>query len=186
MFGRPEPPRCLDFQSELLFVGDAGNTEAGRPSKRVGFEVANDYKLDDWLTVDADIAFAKGRFKGAAPEGNRIPGAVEGVASLALAVDHLGPWFGSIQARYFGPRPLIEDNSVRSGSSATLNGRIGYKISLSTQIDIEGFNLSNRSVSAIDYFYTSRLQGEAATGVGDIHFHPIESRSFRVTLVARF
>ena len=176
----------LDFQSELLFVGDAGNTEAGRPSKRTGFELANYYKLDDWLTLDADLAFAKARFKDAAPEGNRIPGAVEGVASVALSIDNLGPWFGAVQARWFGPRPLIEDNSVRSKSSATLNGRIGYKISPALQVELEGFNLTNRKVSAIDYFYTSRLPGEAAAGVDDIHFHPIESRSFRVTLVARF
>jgi hypothetical protein len=176
----------LDFQSELVFVGDAGNTEAGRPSRRTGFELSNYYKADDWLTIDADLAFAKARFKDAAPEGNRIPGAVEGVASIALAIDNLGPWFGAVQARYFGPRPLIEDNSVRSKSSATLNGRIGYKISPSLQVEVEGFNLTNRKVSAIDYFYTSRLPGEDPAGVEDIHFHPIESRSFRVTLVARF
>jgi hypothetical protein len=176
----------LDFQSELVFVGDAGNTEAGRPSKRTGFELANYYKVDDWLTVDADLAFAKARFKDAAPEGQRIPGAIEGIASVALAVDNLGPWFGAVQARYFGPRPLIEDNSVRSKSSATLNGRIGCKISPALQVELEGFNLTNRKVSAIDYFYTSRLNGEPAAGVDDIHFHPIESRSFRVTLVARF
>ena len=176
----------LDFQSELLFVGDAGNTEAGRPSKRTGVELANYYKLDDWLTVDADLAFARARFKDLAPKGNRIPGAVEGVASVALAVDNLGPWFGAIQARYFGPRPLLEDNSVRSKSSATLNGRVGYKISPALQVELEAFNLTNRSVSAIDYYYTSRLPGEPAAGVGDIHFHPIESRSVRVTLVARF
>ena len=176
----------LDFQSELVFVGDAGNTEAGRPSTRTGFELANYYKLDDWLTVDADLAFARARFKDVAPEGQRIPGAVEGVASIALAVDNLGPWFGAVQARWFGPRPLIEDNSVRSSSSATLNGRVGYKISPSLQVELEGFNLTNRKVSAVDYYYTSRLPGEAAAGVADIHFHPIESRSFRVTLVARF
>jgi hypothetical protein len=176
----------LDFESELIFVGDAGNTESGRPSKRTGFELANYYRVDDWLTLDADLAFAKARFKDASPAGMRIPGAVEGVASVALAIDNFGPWFGAVQARWFGPRPLLEDNSVRSRSSATLNGRVGYKIGPSLQVELEGFNLTNRKVSAIDYFYTSRLPGEPAAGVDDIHFHPIESRSFRVTLVARF
>ena len=176
----------LDFQSELVFVGDAGNTEAGRPSTRTGFELANYYTVDDWLTIDADLAFAKARYKDNAPKGRRIPGAVEGVATIALAIDKLGPWFGAVQARWFGPRPLIEDNSVRSQGSATLNGRIGYKINPALQVELEGFNLADRKVSAIDYFYTSRLPGEAAAGINDIHFHPIESRSFRVTLVARF
>ncbi len=176
----------LDFDSELLFVGDAGGTEASRPSRRTGFELANYYKLDDRLTIDADIAFARARFRNAGPAGDRIPGAVEGVASFALAVDNVGPWFGALQFRYFGPRPLTEDNSVRSKSTGIFNGRIGYKFSKSVQIELEAFNLTNRKATAIDYFYTSRLPGEASGGVDDIHFHPIESRSFRVALIASF
>jgi outer membrane cobalamin receptor len=181
----------LDFDSELTFAGDAGTTEAGRPSRRQGFEFSNYYKPTRWLTVDADIAFAKARFKNFYPEGNRIPGAVEGVASLALSVDKLGPWFGALQLRYFGPRPLIEDNSVRSKSTATVNGRIGYKISPKVKLELEGFNLANRRASAVDYYYASQLKGEAASvagvpGVLDIHFHPIESRSFRLSMVVNF
>jgi hypothetical protein len=37
-------------------------------------------------------------------------------------------------------------------------------------------------VSAIDYYYASQLRGEAEARE-DIHFHPIESRSFRLTLI---
>jgi uncharacterized protein involved in outer membrane biogenesis len=91
-----------------------------------------------------------------------------------------------LQYRYFGPRPLIEDNSVRSASTATLNGRIGYKISPTMRVELEAFNLTNRQASAIDYYYASRLQGEAAGGVNDTHFHPIESRSFRLSLAVNF
>ena len=108
-----------------------------------------------------------------------------GVASLALAVDKVGPYFGALQLRYFGPRPLTEDNSVRSQSTATLNGRIGYKFSPKLKIELEGFNLTDRKDSAIDYYYASQLKGEGAA-VDDIHFHPIESRSFRLTLTANF
>ncbi len=176
----------LDFVSELLFVGDAGTTEAGRPSRRTGFELANFYKLRDWLTIDADIAFAKARFRDSAVEGDRIPGAVEGVASVAVAVDNLGPWFGAVQLRYFGPRPLQEDNAVRSNSSATVNARAGYKFTSKITVEVDVFNVTNKQVSAIDYFYTSRLPGEPAEGVADKHFHPIESRSFRVALSMAF
>ncbi len=175
----------LDLDSELLFVGDAGTTEAGRPSRRIGVEFSNYYKPNRWLTIDADIAFAQARFRDPNPAGDRIPGAVEGVASLALAVDKMGPYFGALQLRYFGPRPLVEDNSVRSQGTATLNGRIGYKISPKLKIELEGFNLTDRKDSAIDYYYASRLNGESAA-VDDIHFHPIESRSFRLTLTANF
>ncbi|MET0209196.1 MAG: TonB-dependent receptor, partial [Burkholderiaceae bacterium] len=177
----------LDLDSELLFVGDAGGTQATRPSRRVGFELANYYKLNDWLTVDADVAYARARFKDEAPEGSRIPGAVEGVASFALAFDHLGPWFGALQYRWFGPRPLLEDDSVRSNSTATFNGRVGYKLTRDLSIELEGFNLTNRKASAIDYYYESRLASEpSGVATSDIHFHPIESRSFRVTAVLRY
>lgn len=175
----------LDFDSELVFVGDAGNTEAGRPSRRVGVEFSNYYKPTRWLTVDADLAFAKARLRGFDPAGDRIPGAIEGVASLALAVDQRGPWFGALQLRYFGPRPLTEDNAVRSKSTATLNGRIGYRVSPKVKLELEGFNLANRKASAIDYYYPSQLKNESSP-VDDIHFHPIESRTFRLSMVVNF
>ncbi len=174
----------LDFASELVFAGDAGTTFAGRPSRRTGFEFSNYYKPLPWLTVDADVSFARARFRDFDPAGNRVPGAVEGVASVALAVDR-GPYYGALQLRYFGPRPLIEDNTVRTKSTSTLNGRIGYRVNKDVRIELEGFNLTNRKHSAIDYFYASRLPGEAAE-VNDIHFHPIEPRSFRVNLTLNF
>ena len=138
------------------------------------------------MTLDADIAYARARFRNFDPVGNRIPGAVEGVASLAMSIDDLGPYYGGLQLRYFGPRPLIEDNNVRSKSTTTLNGRIGYKISSTARVSLEGYNLTNRKNSAIDYYYTSRLPGEPAAGVNDVHFHPIESRSFRLNLIVNF
>ena len=172
----------LDFDSELTFVGDAGPTEAGRPSRRYGVEFSNYYKPFKWLSIDADAAFARARSRDFDPAGSHIPGAVEGVGQLALTVDQLGAWSGALRLRYFGPRPLIEDNSVRSKASLTLNGRVGYRFSRDLQLELEGFNLTNRRDSAIDYFYASQLKGESAPRA-DIHFHPIEARSLRLTLV---
>ena len=177
----------LDYNSELLFAGDAGSTaDTGRPSRRIGGELSNYYRLATWLTIDADIAYARTRYRNADPIGQFIPGSVEGVASLALTVDDVGPWFGALQVRYFGPRPLIEDNTVRSQATGTVNGRIGYKFSPTLRLAVELYNLTNRRNSAIDYAYQSRLPGEAAEGKFDVHFHPIESRSIRANLVYNF
>ncbi len=41
-------------------------------------------------------------------------------------------------------------------------------------------------VSDIDHFYTSRLPGEPADGVDDIHFHPSIPRTARVMLNVDF
>ncbi|MDN2716064.1 TonB-dependent receptor [Janthinobacterium sp. SUN120] len=175
----------LDFDSELLFIGDAGATEAGRPSRRYGVEFSSYYKAASWLSLDLDLAYARARSRGSDPVGDFIPGAIEGVAQLAMTVTPPGPWSGSLRLRYFGPRPLIEDNSVRSAASVGLNGRIAYQIDKTLRVEVEGYNLANRRDSAIDYYYASRLPGEAQP-VDDIHFHPVESRSLRLTLVKNF
>lgn len=172
----------LDFASELTYIGDAGTTEAGAPSRRYGIEFSNYYRPLKWLSIDFDAAYARARSRDGNPAGDRIPGAIEGVAQLGLTVDRAGPWSGALRLRYFGPRPLIEDDSVRSQASVTLNGRLGYRLAKDMHIELEGFNLANRRASAIDYFYESRLQGESEA-VADVHFHPIEPRSFRLTLV---
>jgi outer membrane receptor protein involved in Fe transport len=172
----------LDFDSELSYAGDEGTTEAGPPSRRVGVEFSNYYKPVKWLSIDFDAAFAHARSRELPAGQDRIAGAVEGVGQLALTVSQLGAWEGALRLRYFGPRPLLADNSVRSHASTTLNGRVGYRLRKDLKLEFEGFNLANKRVSSIDYYYASQLRGENAPRE-DVHFHPIESRSFRLTLV---
>ena len=181
----------LDLDSELVFAGDAGSTEASRPTRRTGFELANYYQISPRVSLDADVAYSKGRFTDFDPVGDHIPGAVEGVVSAGISFDnvsfgHWGSFFGGLRLRYFGPRPLIEDNSERSHSSSLLNARAGYHFANGLDLRLDVFNLLNRAVSDVDYFYASRLPGEPAEGVGDVHLHPAESWSARLTATWRF
>ncbi|HEV7238124.1 MAG TPA: TonB-dependent receptor [Thermoanaerobaculia bacterium] len=177
---------ALDMASELLFVGDAGTTEASRPSRRAGVELSTFYNLFDWLAVDADYAYSRARFRDEDPSGDRIPGAVEGVASVGLSVIDWRGISGELRYRYFGPRPLIEDDSVRSQSSNLVNARIGYRLTPQLRLDVDVFNILDAKVSDIDYFYTSRLPNEPDGGVDGIHFHPVEKRAFRVGISRTF
>ncbi|HEY1229980.1 MAG TPA: TonB-dependent receptor, partial [Ramlibacter sp.] len=176
----------LKLASELVFVGDAGDTEASRASRRHGIEWSNHYQATPWLLLDADLALARARFTPDDPAGNAIPGAVDRVASLGATVTRLGPWFGQFQLRHVGPRPLVEDRSRRSASTTLASLRVGYRLTPQTRVVVDVFNLFDRKASDIDYFYTSRLRGEPAGGVDDIHFHPAEPRSVRMTLSHRF
>jgi hypothetical protein len=54
------------------------------------------------------------------------------------------------------------------------------------KLTVDVFNLFNRKGSDIDYCDASRLRGEPAEGVDDLHFHPVEPRSVRVSLIANF
>ncbi len=180
----------LDYDSEIVFVGDAGNTEASRPSRRIGWEVTALWKILPWLGIDAEYASAQARFTrdDAEAPGRRIPGAIEGVAKVGLKFDNLGGWFGGANWRYFGPRPLIEDNSVRSKPTAPVSAHLGYKFSDTFMARLDGFNLLNQKASQIDYYYASRLRGEIGfvDGVNDIHFHPLEPASVRLTVTKLF
>jgi hypothetical protein len=176
----------LKLDSELVFVGDAGDTEATRASKRYGIEWNNHYIANDWLLIDFDLAASHARFVEEDPAGDHIPGAVAQVASLGVSVVDLGPWFAQLQVRYFGPRPLVEDNSQRSDSTVLTYLRAGYRVDQNWKVAIDIFNLFDRDVSDIDYYYTSRLAGEDAAGVDDRHFHPVEPRTLRASVVYNF
>ena len=177
----------LDIDSELLFVGDAGTTEASRPSRRYGVEFANFYDVNKWLTLDADFAWSHTRFRDEAPEGSYIPGSVETVVAAGLSVhDFWGGLFGSVRVRYFGPRSLIEDDRVRSPSTTIVNAQVGYKFNETWTATVDLLNLFNERSSDIDYYYTSRLRGEPAEGVDDIHTHPNEPFAARLTVSAKF
>ncbi len=171
----------LDFDSELVYVGDAGATEASGASTRKGIEWNNRYIPLPWLLFDADLAWTHARFRG----GDRIPNSIDRVASIAATVRNLGPWSASLQLRHLGPGALIEDNSVRSFASTTTNLRLGYQFSRNVEATLDVFNLLNKKVNDIQYYYESQLPGEAAP-VADRHVHPAEPRSARLTLALRF
>ena len=176
----------LDIASELLFVGDAGETEPSRASRRHGIEWNNHYIAAPWLLFDLDLAASRARYTQNDTAGNFIPGSIDKVASFGVTVTDQGPWSGAFQLRYFGPRPLIEDNSVRSASTTLAYARLAYQINRKTRLSLDVFNLFNKRASDIDYYYASRLPGEAVDGVNDRHFHPVEPRSARLTLSYAF
>ncbi len=170
----------LELDSELLFVGDAGGTEASRPSRRTGVEIANHWRPAPWLTLELDAAWTRGRFTDDDSAGEFIPGALTSAVSAGAAFDSPRGFFGAIRWRYFGPRPLIEDGSVRSGSTSLASLRAGWRFARDVSLAVEVFNLFDRDDSDIEYFYASRLPGEPEEGVEDVHFHPMESRSVRL------
>ena len=172
--------------SELVFSGDAGDTAPSRASRRAGVEWNNHVVANRWLLLDLDLAVSRARYSGFDAAGDHVPGAVGRVASFGATVNDLGPWSGAFQMRYFGPRPLVEDNSVHSSTTAIAYLRAGYRFDRRWQLTADVFNLFDRKASDVDYYYTSRLPGEPAEGVDDIHYHPVEPRTLRLTLRASF
>ena len=175
----------LTLDSELVFAGDAGTTQASRPSLRRGIEWSNRYIPRNWLLVDLDVSVSRAQFTDGDPKGGYIPGAIDRVASLGVTVKDLGPWSWTVHARYFGPRPLVEDNSQRSRSSVIFSARASYEADAKTSVNFDVFNLFNRKSNDIEYYYLSQRCPTCAPEK-DIHFHPAEPRTARLALVMHY
>jgi len=168
----------LELDSELLFVGDAGTTEASRPSERWGIEFNNYWALNRNWTVEADLAWTDASFSDSAPEGDEIPGAIPFVATAALTADYPSGWFGSFRVRHFSSYPLIENDSEQADGSTIAHLGLGWRTA-GWRLQLDVLNIFDSDDHDIDYFYASRLPGEAAEGIEDVHFKVFEPRQVR-------
>ncbi len=176
----------LHLQSELVWDGDAGTNTPSGPTTRYGVEFANWYTPTKWLTIDADYAWSHARFTDDEADGNYVPEALVSTFDGGIALHDL-PGRGSrvsagLRLRYFGPRPLTQDGTVKSNATTLLYADLGYRLSDRARLGLNIFNLLDNRSSDIDYYYVSRLPGEPAGGVADIHTHPSEPREVRASL----
>jgi hypothetical protein len=176
----------LELDSELLFVGDGGTTEAGRPSRRIGIEWTNFWQLSRVVGIDFDLTWTNAEFTDDDSAGNDIPGAIVTTIASGITISDLGRWFGALRLRYFSGGPLTEDGSVTWGPTALVSGRVGYNLSNRLRLVLDAFNLLGREDDDIAYYYASRLHDEPLDGIEDVHFHPMVKPSARVTMIWRF
>ncbi|WP_428309430.1 TonB-dependent receptor [Hydrocarboniphaga sp.] len=174
----------LDFDSELVYVGDAGGNEPSGSSKRRGVELSVYYSILPWLVVDADYAYAHARLD--SEDGDRIPNSIENTFALGITVPETHGISAGIRLRHLGAGPLVEDNSKRSNSTTVVNAQVGYRFLDRYTANLQVLNLLDSHDHDITYYYESRLPGEPAEGVSDYHFHPVEPRSVRLTAGVAF
>lgn len=174
----------LTLDSELLFVGDAGNTEASDASERYGLELSAYYWLSDTLSLDAEASFTHSRLD-ITDENDRIEGAVPVVASTGVNWHITEQWQSSLRVRHIGKRTLTDDGEQRSEPLTVVNGLVSYQ-QTHWKVGLELLNMFDSNDHDIDYYYASRLTGEPSEGVEDNHFHPIEPRTVRLNLSLLF
>ncbi|HEY7436182.1 MAG TPA: TonB-dependent receptor [Methylomirabilota bacterium] len=172
---------ALDLKSELVFVGDEGTTEERGPSHRQGWELVTKVRLLDWLTFDGNVTLTDSAFD----NGQAIPLAPRLTARADLTARL--PWGLSAGAamRYVSNRYADEgrQQTARGYTLFDLSARYRYK-------DLEAFlsveNLANAEWREAQFFFDSRLPGEPAGGVPDIHYTPGNPRTFLGGLAVRF
>jgi hypothetical protein len=172
---------ALNLDNELIWDGDHGTNAPSFPSDRVGVTWSNTYRASPQLAFNLDASYVHARFAGQSHP--FIPGALENtlVGGVIWTPASRGV-FAALHVRRFGSYPLAQSDSVRAPSTTVVNADAGYLLAAGVRVQVTMLNVFNSLGDDIDYYYASRLPGEAAAGVMDQHLHPIEPRQLRVSV----
>jgi hypothetical protein len=175
----------LRLDSELTLDDDASAIVPSGATRRYGVEIGASYHSGESLLIDADLAWTHARYLDPQAAGRYIPNAPERVGSIGVELNRERGWFGGARLRYLGASPLEQNDAIRSRPSLQLYGEVGYRLSARLRAVLSGFNLLDRRDYDIEYYYASRLRGEAMP-VDDLHVHPTQPRSLRMSLSYEF
>jgi len=174
----------IDLESELVWIGDEGTTEASGRTRRLGLDFEGRVRLVPWLWADADLNLSRGRF-GDDPKGaNFVPLAPTFTSTGGLTVRDLGPLSGALRYRHIGGRPANESNTVHARgytiAEAFATWRVG-SLDLTLAVD----NLFDVQWNEAQFATTSRLRDERSE-VTELNFTPGAGRSLQLGVGYRF
>ncbi len=193
----------LDLDSEVVWIGDEGTTEASGASRRFGVETQLRAELFRWLLADAELSWVRAELLDEPASANAIPLAPDLLLSAGLtALDERTGLSGRIGILYLGDRPATEDRFL------TAQGFFRVDLSLGWENERLGFtaqvlNLLNRSWRQAQFATTGRLPGEDApsdcppgtrpiseqgsfVGCEDLHFTPGWPIHFQASVTVKF
>jgi outer membrane receptor protein involved in Fe transport len=181
----------LSAESETTYDPDAGVDGAGPGSKRRGFEINMTYQALRWLEFYGSYSGNHARFTtpfddGTGHVGEFLPNAPVATGSFNVYVKNLGDWSGSLGYRYLSGYPLSSDDAVRGHGYGEWSGDAHYALGHGWGVSLGIYNLTNKRADAAEFWYIDRLRGEPAAGVADIHIHPLEGRTGRLTIAKAF
>jgi outer membrane receptor protein involved in Fe transport len=181
----------LRAQSETTYDPDAGVDSAGPASHRRGYEVNITYRALRWLEFYGSYSGNRARYDtpyddGTGHVGEYLPNAPFATGSFNAYVKDLGAWSGSLGYRYLSSFPLSSDNSVQGHGYGIWSGDAHYVFGNGWSVGLGLYNLLNKKADAAEFWYIDRLQGESPGGIADVHIHPMEGTSARVTIAKTF
>jgi outer membrane receptor protein involved in Fe transport len=178
----------LDLDSELVWVGDEGTTEAKGPTRRLGGELEARLELLSWLFADGDISLTRARFRGLPGDADAVPLAPTRIASGGVSVRHSAGYFARVGVFHLGDRPASEDRFFTADGFTRLDATAGYRHRW-FELSVSGQNLMSTSWREAQFANVSRLphetspencpagtrpvvDGTAFLGCEDVHFTP--------------
>lgn len=160
----------LELDEELVFVGDAGETEISGKSQRIGIDIEGRLQILPWLWIDADVNLSRGTFVDEPADSNQIPLAPRTTSTGGITAIHPSGWDVSLRYRHIGDRPANEDASVTAEGYTIVNLGLSYTYGpFSYSVIAE--NLFDVEWNEAQFDTESRLFNETEP-VSEIHFTP--------------
>lgn len=175
---------ALDLESEVVWVGDEGTTEARPATRRKGIEFEVRYRFTPWLRADIDFTYTHARFAEDSGAGTLVPLAPVWTWAGGIRVDHPIGIFGSIRVQGLSNRPANEDGSLVAQGFTLLDLEVGYQMK-HFRVAVDVRNLLNSRWRQAQFANESRLSDEPAP-VSDLHFTSGYPLSLMGTVTALF
>lgn len=160
----------LELDEELVFVGDAGETEISGKSQRIGIDIEGRIKILSWLWVDTDVNLSQGKYVDEPDDANQIPLAPRITSTGGITAIHPFGWDVSLRYRHIGDRPANEDGSVTAEGYTVVNLGLSYTYG-PFQYFVAVENLFDVDWNEAQFDTESRLRNETEP-VSEIHFTP--------------
>ena len=174
----------LELDEELVFVGDAGETEISGKSRRIGIDIEGRAQLLSWLWVDTDVNLSSGKFVDEPSDANEIPLAPRMTSTGGLTAAHPSGFGANLRYRHIGDRPANEDSSVTAEGYTLVNIGLSYAFGpFKYFATVE--NLFDVDWNEAQFDTESRLVNETSP-VSEIHFTPGNPRNIQAGISYQF
>lgn len=193
----------LDLDSEVVWVGDEGTTEASGATRRFGVEAQLRAELLRWLLADFDASWVRAEFVDEPANANAVPLAPELLISAGLTALHSRTGLsGRLGLFYLADRAATEDRFLTAEGFLRLDLSFGWeneRIALNAQV----LNLLNSEWRQAQFATTGRLpeetspqdcpagtrpisEGGSFVGCEDLHFTPGWPIHLQVSATVKF
>jgi outer membrane receptor protein involved in Fe transport len=163
----------IDLDSELVWSGDAGDTEASGQTRRFGLELDARYHLSNWLFADADATFTRARYTSNAGNGSAVALAPTRTFSAGIGVrPTVGDFtpYASARVKSIGSRPATEDESLTAEGFTVVDADAGVRWkNIEAGLDVQ--NLLDATWREVQFATETRLAYEPKPVTG-IHYSP--------------
>jgi outer membrane receptor protein involved in Fe transport len=168
----------LDLESEIVWVGDEGTTEARGPTRRIGLEGEVRLEVLSWLFADLDATVSKGTFVESPSDVSALALAPRITVSSGLSARHESGVYGRLSVFHIADRPATEDRFLTAEGFTRVDATVGYR-HRSFEISVAAQNLLDSTWREAQFANVSRLPSESASASCPSGTRPIgDGRSF--------